>query len=50
MPTKRLLSVLRGNAKRSGENIARKRISYAATLKSLKQDFGNSLCLSHKVK
>ena len=44
---KRLLSVLRGNAKRSGESIARKRISYAATLKSLKQDFGNSLYVHH---
>ena len=47
MPMKRLLSVLRGNAKRSGESIARKRISYAATLKSLKQDFGNSLYVHH---
>jgi len=43
----RLLSVLKGNAKRSVSSIGTNGIFYAAALKSLKHDFGNPFVVSH---
>ena len=43
----RLLSVLRGEAKRSVESIGRNGIFYATTLKCLKREFGNPNVVTH---
>lgn len=43
----RLLSVLRGDAKRSVDSIGRNGIFYATTLKCLKREFGNPNVVSH---
>ena len=43
----RLLSVLRGEAKRSVESIGRNDIFYATTLKCLKREFGNPNVVTH---
>ena len=45
----RLLSILRGEAKRSVESIGRNGLFYATTLKCLKREFGN-LCNPFKIK
>ena len=43
----RLLSMLRGEAKRSVESIGRNGIFYATTLKCLKREFGNPNVVTH---
>ena len=43
----RLLSMLRGEAKRSVESIGRNGIFYATTLKCLKREFGNPHVITH---
>ena len=43
----RLLSVLKGEAKRSVEYIGRNGIFYATTLKCLKREFGNPNVITH---
>ena len=43
----RLLSLLRGEAKRSVESIGRNDIFYATTLKCLKREFGNPNVVTH---
>ena len=43
----RLLSVLKGEAKRSAESIGRNGIFYATTLKCLKRKFGNPNVITH---
>ena len=43
----RLLSVLKGETKRSVESIGRNGIFYATTLKCLKQEFGNPNVVTH---
>ena len=47
MRMQRLLSALEGEAKKSGESIGCEGTFYATALKSLKQDFGNQLPVSH---
>ena len=47
IPMERLLSVLKGEAKRSVESIGRNGIFYATTLKCLKREFGNPKEVTH---
>ena len=47
MRMERQLSALVGEAKKSVESVGCEKIFYATALKSLKQDFGNPVLISH---